>query len=86
MNEYGLKKKARGPARKNRRVPVMTAAEAIKLVKDRDVVAMCGCGGGINEASELINALADRYRETRSPQDLTFYHSTGLGDRADRGM
>ncbi len=86
MNEYGLKKKARGPARKNRRVPVMTAAEAIKLVKDRDVVAMCGCGGGINEASELITALADRYRETRSPQDLTFYHSTGLGDRADRGM
>lgn len=86
MNEYGLKKKARGPARKNRRVPVMTAAEAIKLVKDRDVVAMCGCGGGINEASELITALADRYRETRSPRDLTFYHSTGLGDRADRGM
>lgn len=86
MNEYGLKKKSRGPARKNRRVPVMTAAEAIKLVKDRDVVAMCGCGGGINEASELITALADRYRETRSPQDLTFYHSTGLGDRADRGM
>ena len=38
MNEYGLKKKTRGQARQIRRVPVMTAAEAVKLVKDADVV------------------------------------------------
>lgn len=86
MNEYGLKKKTRGQARQIRRVPVMTAAEAVKLVKDADVVAMCGCGGGINEATELICALAERYRQTQTPRDLTFYHSTGLGDRGDKGM
>ena len=86
MNEYGLKKKTRGQARQIRRVQVMTAAEAVKLVKDADVVAMCGCGGGINEATELICALAERYRQTQTPRDLTFYHSTGLGDRGDKGM
>ena len=86
MNEYGLKKKTRGQARQIRRVPVMTAAEAVKLVKDADVVAMCGCGGGINEATELICALAERYRQTQTPRDLTFYHSTALGDRGDKGM
>ena len=86
MNEYGLKKKTRGQARQIRRVPVMTATEAVKLVKDADVVAMCGCGGGINEATELICALAERYRQTQTPRDLTFYHSTGLGDRGDKGM
>lgn len=86
MNEYGLKKKTRGQARQIRRVPVMTATEAVKLVKDADVVAMCGCGGGINEATELICALAERYRQTQTPRDLTFYQSTGLGDRGDKGM
>ncbi len=83
---YGLEKKQRGPSRKGKRVPVLTAAEAVRLVKDGDVVAMCGAGGGINEATELIYALADRYRDTQTPRDLVFWHSTGLGDRGDKGM
>lgn len=68
------------------RVPVMTAAEAVKMIGDNDVVAFCGAGGGITEATELINALAERYRETQSPRDLTLWHSTGLGDRKELGM
>lgn len=67
-------------------VPILTAAEAVNLVKDQDVVAFCGAGGGITEATELIQALALRYRETKTPRDLTFWHSTGLGDRAELGM
>ena len=66
----------------------MTAAEAVKLVKGRpNVVAMCGCGGGINEATELICALAERYAQTQTPRDRgPFTDSTGLGDRGDKGM
>lgn len=81
-----LQKRPRTRAKRPRHVPVMTAAEAVGLIRDRDVVAMCGAGGGINEATALIDALADRYRESGTPRDLTFYHSTGLGDRGERGM
>ena len=83
MNEYGLKKKTRGQARQIRRVPVMTAAEAVKLVKDADVVAMCGCGGGINEATELICALAERYRHTQRPDLLPLYRTGGPGGQGN---
>ena len=68
------------------KVPIMTAQEAIQMIKDGDVVAFCGAGGGITEATELINALAERYKNSKEPKELTFYHSTGLGDRADKGM
>lgn len=86
MNTIGMQKKPRGSARQNRRLPILTPAQAAELVKDQDVLAMCGAGGGINEATELIYALADRYRQTQTPRDLTFYHSTGLGDRGEKGM
>ena len=86
MNTIGMQKKPRGSARQNRHLPILTPAQAVELVKDQDVLAMCGAGGGINEATELIYALADRYRQTQTPRDLTFYHSTGLGDRGEKGM
>lgn len=86
MNTIGMQKKPRGSARQNRHLPILTPAQAAELVKDQDVLAMCGAGGGINEATELIYALADRYRQTQTPRDLTFYHSTGLGDRGEKGM
>lgn len=65
---------------------MMTPEEAAALVQDGDTVAFCGAGGGITEASEVIEALAERYRKTGAPKGLTFFHSTGLGDRKDRGM
>ena len=67
-------------------VPVISAEEAAKMIQDQDMVAFCGAGGGITEATALIDALAERYRDTGEPKDLSFWHSTGLGDRADRGM
>jgi len=68
------------------KVPIMTAEEAIKVIKDEDIVAFCGAGGGITEATDLINALAERYKKTNEPKALTLYHATGLGDRAEKGM
>ena len=81
-----FEQKARRKRRRTNTVPIMSAREAISLICDEDIVAFCGAGGGITEASEVINALADTYREQQTPRNLTFYHSTGLGDRADRGM
>lgn len=67
-------------------VPVVSADDAVAWVRDGDTVGILGAGGGLNEATSLIEALARRHRETGSPRDLTFVHSTGLGDRAERGM
>lgn len=82
----GYVQKQRKVTRTQKKVPIMTARDAVDMIKDEDVLALCGAGGGINEATELIFALADRYKETQTPKDLTFWHSTGLGNRADMGM
>lgn len=74
------------PLRKGNKVLVMGADEAVKLIPDRATVAFSGAGGGILEATEVINALASRFKEYNEPKDLTFWHSTGLGDRNNRGL
>lgn len=68
------------------RVPVMTADEAAARIPCGATVAITGAGGGIVEPTTLIEALAARFRATGTPNGLTLLHTTGLGDRADRGM
>ncbi|MCJ7836130.1 malonate decarboxylase subunit alpha [Cuneatibacter sp. NSJ-177] len=72
--------------RRKSRVPVLSAAEAVQMIPSGAVVAFTGAGGGIVEPTELILALAERYRNTKAPQDLTLMAMTGLGDRGDRGL
>lgn len=72
--------------RKGNRPQILSAREAINYIEDNDVVAVSGAGGGIVDPYALINALHDRYEETQSPKNLTLWHSTGLGDRGERGM
>lgn len=81
-----LQKKERIKRRTTAAVPVMSASDAVHLIQDGEVVAFCGAGGGITEASAVIEALAERHRQTGTPRDLTFFHSTGLGDRGEKGM
>ncbi len=65
---------------------IMSAEDAVKLIKDGDIVTFHGAGGGLTEPTKLIEALAERYKKEQSPKNLTLFHTTGLGDRADRGM
>ena len=65
---------------------VLSAREAVAYIADQDTVAISGAGGGIVDPYALINALHERYVETGCPKNLTLWHSTGLGDRNDRGM
>ncbi len=67
-------------------VDIVTAEEAVKRIPSSATVAILGAGGGITEATVIIEALAKRYEETSEPKDLTLYHSTGLGDRNERGL
>lgn len=72
--------------RKGNRVPILSANEAVSYIQDEDVVAITGAGGGIVDPYALIHALHDRYEQTQSPKNLTLWHSTGLGDRDQKGM
>ena len=71
---------------KGMRVPILTAEEAIAKIPSGATVAITGAGGGITEPTSLIDALAERFQRTGEPNGLTLLHTTGLGDRADRGM
>ncbi len=71
---------------KSNRTKVMTADEAVKLIRTGSTVGICGAGGGIVEPTEVINALARRYQDTAEPKNLTLLVTTGLGDRAERGI
>jgi propionate CoA-transferase len=64
----------------------MTADEAVKLVKDGDTVVLSGAGGGLLEASRLMEALGRRFEETAEPKNLTLVHVSGLGDRKGSGL
>jgi propionate CoA-transferase len=63
---------------------VMTAAEAVRLVKDGDTVASSGfVSSAIPEG--LIKALEARFLETGSPQNITYFYCGSQGERDGRG-
>jgi acetate CoA-transferase len=74
------------PLRKGNLVSILSAEEAVKLISDGATVAFCGTGSGLTEATVVIEALAQRFQKSQQPRNLTFLHSTGLGDRDGRGM
>ncbi|OVZ90197.1 acetate CoA-transferase YdiF [Yersinia frederiksenii] len=74
------------PKRINGRVPVLSAEDAVKYIPDEATLCVLGAGGGILEATTLITALAEQYKNTQSPRDLSLISPTGLGDRAERGI
>ena len=68
------------------RSKVISAREAVKLVKDGDVLGLHGAGGGNVEPDLLIKTLGERFCETGTPKNLTLYHVSGLGDRRTTGL
>src|SRR3954451_16719404 len=64
---------------------IVTAREAIALVRDGDTVAVSGFVG-IGTPDELIIALAERFRETAAPSGLTLMFAAAPGDGKERGL
>ena len=48
------------PNRIDGRVPVLSAADAVNYIPDEATLCVLGAGGGILEATTLINALAGK--------------------------
>jgi propionate CoA-transferase len=64
---------------------LVTADQALALVRDGDTVAFSGfVGTGTPEA--LIGALEARFRQSGGPKDLTFVFAAAPGDGKERGL
>jgi propionate CoA-transferase len=64
---------------------IVSAAEAIAIIRDGDTLACSGFVGS-GTPDELIAALEKRFAETASPRDLTLLFAAAPGDGKDRGL
>ena len=65
--------------------PVLTAAEAINLVKDGDMIGVAGFVG-MGHPEELSLALEKRFLETGAPANISIVYGAGGGDMKERGI
>jgi len=64
---------------------VVSAQEAVRIIRDQDTVATGGfVGNGFPE--DIAVALENRFLEGNSPKNLTLVYAAGQGDGKDRGL
>ncbi|CAJ0999275.1 Acetate CoA-transferase YdiF [Sodalis praecaptivus] len=64
---------------------IVSADDAVSLLRDGDTVMIGGTGGGHAVPEALLEALERRFQQQDSPRQLTALHPVGLGDRGKRG-
>lgn len=64
---------------------VISAEEAVELIKDGTTIALDCSGGGVNEPTQVLAALEQRFLTTQHPRDLFLYQINGVGDRQGGG-
>jgi len=72
-------------ATRMRKGKIVTAEEAVSLIRDGDTVVTEGFMGAAC-AEELAIALKERFLNTGAPKNLTFVYPAGPGDGKDKGL
>lgn len=91
MTESGFGNKLAHPilstltAAKIKKGKIVTAEEAVRIIRDNDTVATDGFVGACF-AEEIAVALEKHFLETGSPRNLTVVYAAGQGDGQDRGL
>lgn len=68
-----------------KRGKVVSAEEAVRVIRSGDTVALDGVMGG-GAPDELIIALEKRFLESGEPRGLTLLYASGIGDGKDKGV
>ena len=68
-----------------KRGKIVSADEAVRLIRNGDTVALDGVMGS-GAPDELIIALEKRFLETSEPRGLTLLYASGIGDGKDKGV
>lgn len=66
-------------------VKVITSSQAATMIEDGKTLCSQGMGGN-DVAEELMLELEKRFLKTGKPQHLSWIHSSGQGDKGDRGL
>jgi propionate CoA-transferase len=73
------------PAMRLKKGKIVTAEEAVRIIRDRDTVATGGfVGAGF--AEEIAIELEQHFLSTGSPRDLTLVYAAGQGDGNEKGL
>jgi propionate CoA-transferase len=73
------------PPTKVKRGKIVSAEEAVRVIRDGDTVATGGFVG-TGFAEEIAIKLEERFLKTDKPKDLTLMYAAGQGDGGERGL
>jgi propionate CoA-transferase len=73
------------PPTKVKRGKIVSAEEAVRVIRDGDTVATGGFVG-TGFAEEIAVKLEERFLKTAKPRDLTLFYAAGQGDGGERGL
>ena len=73
------------PPTKVKRGKIVSAEEAVRVIRDGDTVATGGFVG-TGFAEEIAVKLEERFLKTDKPKDLTLIYAAGQGDGGERGL
>jgi len=76
---------SRTPPTKVKRGKIVSAEEAVRVIRDGDTVATGGFVG-TGFAEEIAVKLEERFLKTAKPRDLTLLYAAGQGDGGERGL